>query len=65
MRLNGDRASGESYTIAHHLFTDGGQRKMMIAALRYLDTFEKADGAWYFAERNLILDWSEARSSTA
>ena len=34
----------------------------MIASLRYLDTFTKSDGRWYFAERNLILDWSETRS---
>ena len=55
--LDGDRATGESCTIAHHLFTANGQRKIMIASLRYLDTFAKIDGAWYFAERNLIVDW--------
>jgi SnoaL-like domain len=64
VELDGDRASGESYTIAHHLFTVEGERQIMIAALRYLDTFTKIDGAWYFAERNLILDWSETRPST-
>jgi SnoaL-like domain len=60
IELDGDRASGESYTIAHHLFTADGEPKIMVASLRYLDTFAKIDGAWYFAERNLILDWSEA-----
>ncbi|HEX3956986.1 MAG TPA: nuclear transport factor 2 family protein [Trebonia sp.] len=59
--LNGERATGESYTIAHHLYTANGERKIMIASLRYLDTFVKIDGAWLFAERNLILDWSETR----
>jgi hypothetical protein len=59
------RATGESYTLAHHLFTEDGDRKIMIASLRYLDTFVKIDGAWFFAERNLILDWSETRSLTA
>lgn len=63
VQLEGERATGESYTIAHHLFAAEGQRKIMIAALRYLDTFTKIDGAWYFAERNLILDWSETRPS--
>jgi hypothetical protein len=62
--LDGDRATGESYTIAHHLFTDDGERKIMIASLRYLDRFVKREGAWYFEERNLILDWSETRPST-
>jgi SnoaL-like domain len=60
--IDGDRATGESYTIAHHLFSDeGGGRKIMIASLRYLDTFAKIGGRWYFAERELILDWSETR----
>ena len=60
--LYGDRATGESYTIAHHVFTEDGERTMMIAWLRYLDVFAKIDGSWYFAERKLILDWSETRS---
>jgi len=34
----------------------------MIASLRYLDALTKNDGRWYFAERKLILDWSETRS---
>jgi hypothetical protein len=60
--IDGDRATGESYTIAHHLFSDeDGGRKIMIASLRYLDTFAKIGGRWYFAERELILDWSETR----
>jgi SnoaL-like domain len=60
--IDGDCATGEGYTIAHHVYTDNGTRKIMIASLRYLDTFAKLDGRWYFAERNLILDWSETRS---
>jgi hypothetical protein len=62
--MDGDRATGESYTIAHHLYSEDGSRKIMIASLRYLDTFTKIDGRWYFAERKLILDWSETRSMT-
>ena len=61
--LDGDRATGESYTIAHHLFTTNGQRQIMIASLRYDDMFVKVGGAWLFAARNLILDWSETRPS--
>src|SRR2546421_1658498 len=52
--LDGDRATGESYTVAHHVFTEEGVRKIMIASLRYLDVFVKIDGRWYFAERDLI-----------
>jgi hypothetical protein len=61
--IDGDRATGESYCIAHHLFTDGGERKLMIAYLRYQDTFAKVDGTWLFAERNLYVDWTETRRS--
>ena len=59
--IDGDRATGESYTIAHHLFSDEGGRKIMVASLRYIDTFAKTDGRWYFAERKLIVDWTETR----
>jgi SnoaL-like domain len=59
--LDGDRASGESYTIAHHVFIEDGTRMIMVAWLRYLDVFAKIGGSWYFAERTLILDWSETR----
>jgi SnoaL-like protein len=61
--LDGDRATGESYCIAHHLFTEDGERKLMVAWLRYGDTFVKLDGAWLFAERRLIVDWTETRPS--
>ena len=63
--LDGDTAAGECYTIAHHLSTADGDRKIMIASLRYLDTYSKVDGAWYFAERKLIVDWMETRTSIA
>ena len=61
--LNGDRATGESYCIAHHLFTDDRERKLMVAWLRYDDRFVKVDGTWLFGERNLYVDWTETRSS--
>lgn len=61
--LDGDRATGESYCIAHHLFTDDGGRKLMVAWLRYGDAFSKVDGTWLFAERHLYVDWTETRAS--
>jgi hypothetical protein len=61
LTADGDAATGESYAIALHVFIDAGRRKIMIASLRYLDIFAKIEGAWYFAERTLILDWSETR----
>jgi hypothetical protein len=50
--VDGDRATGESYCLAHHLLVgEDGQRTMMIASIRYLDEFVKQDGQWLFAER--------------
>jgi len=60
--LTDERGTGEAYCLAHHLTVDGGKRRLMIASLRYLDTFVKIDGAWLFAERRLYVDWIEERA---
>jgi ketosteroid isomerase-like protein len=63
--LEGDRATGESYCLAHHLTVgQDGQRTMMIASIRYLDEFVKQDGQWLFAERRLMVNWIETRPIT-
>jgi hypothetical protein len=59
--LNGDRATGEAYCIAHHLTVDSDVRRLMVAYLRYLDTVAKIDGTWLFVERLLYVDWLEER----
>jgi len=61
LTLTNDRGTGETYCLPHHLTVDGGKRNLMIAALRYYDTFAKVDGAWLFAERLLYVDWVEER----
>ena len=62
LSLTGDRATGEAYTLAHHLTVDGAKRGLMIAALRYGDTFVRKDGTWLFEERRLYVDWIEERA---
>src|SRR6202030_170320 len=42
--LTGDQATGETYCLAHHVTVDGGKRRLMLASLRYYDTFVKIDG---------------------
>ena len=49
LTLTRDRGTGETYCMPHHLTIDGEKRRLMIAALRYTDTFVKMDGAWLFA----------------
>jgi hypothetical protein len=62
LTLSNDRATGEAYTIAHHLTVDGANRRLMIAMLRYSDSFIKTNGEWLFAERLLYVDWIEERA---
>jgi hypothetical protein len=59
--LDGERASGETYCIAHHVTASGGKRTIFIASLRYYDSFLKLDGTWLFAERKLYVDWTDTR----
>ena len=61
LTLTRDRGTGETYCMPHHLTIDGKNRRLMIAALRYLDTFVKMDGTWLFEERKLYVDWLEQR----
>jgi hypothetical protein len=64
LTLTNDRATGEAYTLAHHLTVEGAKRRLMIAALRYSDTFVKTNGEWLFSERLLYVDWIEERALT-
>jgi hypothetical protein len=60
--LTGDRATGETYSLAHHVAVDDSKRRLMVASLRYLDTFVKTNGAWLFSERLLYVDWTDERT---
>ena len=60
--LTSDRATGEAYCLAHHVTAGSGKRRLMVASLRYLDTFVKIEEAWLFAERLLYVDWLEERA---
>jgi hypothetical protein len=62
LTLAAGKATGESYCLAHHVTVKDGRRRLMIASLRYLDTFAKVGGAWLFAERRLYVDWIDERA---
>ena len=62
LTLTAGRGTGEAYCLAHHLTIEDEKRQLMVAALRYYDTFVKVDGAWMFAERLLYVDWIEERA---
>ena len=62
LTLTANRATGEAYCLAHHVSIEKGMRRLMLASLRYLNTFVRMDGVWLFAERLLYVDWLEERS---
>src|SRR6185436_19066115 len=62
LTLTHNRATGEAYCLAHHVTVDGGKRRLMIASLRYLDSFVKIDGGWFFSQRRLYVEWMEERA---
>jgi SnoaL-like protein len=62
LQLNDDTATGITYCIAHHqTLKEDGVQKLMIANIKYHDSFVKQNGKWLFAERRLMVDWIENR----
>lgn len=64
--LDGDKAGVESYFVAHHVVpTPDGKTVDMIAAGRYLDTFEKRGGVWAITHRHAVYDWNSMQPSSS
>lgn len=60
VQLAGATATGTTYCLAHHWTEKEGKRTRMVAAIRYLDTFVKEEGNWYFAQRKLMVQWIDS-----
>lgn len=61
LTLSENRATGEAYCLAHHVTVKDGKRRLMVASLRYGDTFARTGGTWLFSERVLYVDWVDER----
>ncbi len=61
LELTNDTATGITYCIAHHQTINDGIQTLMIANIKYHDSFVKQNGKWLFAERKLMVDWIENR----
>lgn len=62
--FDGDGATGDTHCLAHHLFEENGRRMLMVMSIRYRDVFVHMNGQWLFAERKIIIDWTDSRPST-
>lgn len=59
IELDGDRALVESYVLAYHVAEAEEGRTLITFNGRYIDSFERRDGAWRIARRQLRMDWSD------
>lgn len=65
IELDGDYAEGEVYVLAYHqVATDAEPLDLMIGG-RYLDRYERRDGAWKFSERAVLADWATVTDPSA
>jgi hypothetical protein len=62
--IEGERASGETVCLAHHVYERDDGRRLLVMAVRYQDEFVREAGTWRFAERQLRLDWRDDRPMT-
>jgi SnoaL-like domain len=61
--IQGDHAIGETYCLVHQFTGENDQRKCQTLGIRYYDQFLRQENRWYFAERKLVIDWSDTRIS--
>ena len=55
--LKGDVALAETQVVSYHRVNMGEEERDTVIGGRYLDRFEKRDGAWRIAERTMLYDW--------
>ena len=56
--ISGHEAEGEIYTIAVHTLAGNGRDVDLAVGGRYLDKYEKRDGAWKIVARTIVTDWA-------
>jgi hypothetical protein len=61
--IKGEHAIGETYCLVHQFTEKNDQRKCQTLGIRYYDQFLRQENRWYFAERKLVIDWSDTRAS--
>lgn len=65
IRVEGKVAYSETYCTAHHVMhpDENGVTKDSVMGLRYVDRFERRNGAWLIAIRTCVYDWTYVVSS--
>ncbi len=58
IEVAGDAAVAETYAIAFHRSREAEPNLNLIVGVRYVDRFEKREGAWKIARRVCVTEWS-------
>ena len=61
--LRADEATGETYCLVHQFTEKNGTRNCQTLGIWYYDQFSRLENRWYFAERKVVIDWSDTRVS--
>jgi hypothetical protein len=65
VRVEGERATAESYVIAYLETREGGSATQRFVGGRYLDRLAQRGGEWKLSHRTYVMDWNTNRPSTA
>ncbi|MEM5275474.1 nuclear transport factor 2 family protein [Cupriavidus taiwanensis] len=57
--IHGDTATGETYCVANHVYQQDGVQRKLDWGIRYQDRFERLQGQWRIAARELVVDWTQ------
>lgn len=60
IEVEGERAWGETYAVAHHVAGTGADATDLVMGVRYLDRFERRGGEWKIADRQMSFEWERA-----
>lgn len=63
--ISGDAAEGEIYTIATHTLVGRDRDIDVVVGGRYLDKYQKRDGAWRISERTIVTDWAHVNDPSS
>ena len=59
--VDGERATGESWCRAHHVYEESGVRRDRVMEIRYVDRYVRSGEGWRIEDRHLVVDWLEDR----
>jgi hypothetical protein len=67
IEVDGDRARSETYCVAYHrrATRDGELGHDLWMGLRYVDRFERREGAWRISDRRCAFDWTRRDAISA